>query len=198
VVKKFPFSYQFKTLETSNFLLVEYSKYSIHELLNKLRQFRNKNACGFAHERDIFWTPVIYPEWITKESYNDIFFRIIDWSVTTDERNIFQKVNQYSIEKWFNSTSCRHKMNNLNCGHPEETGLVQILRLIIAWLREQWDDFNAESLFDAISLLANWDTNFWKSFLNPEHAISSQYSQGTIIAWLIWELATKVEMVLQS
>ena len=49
---------------------------------------------------------------------------------------LLAKIMLFNHARTFNSDTCTHKKSNVNCGHPELTGLAQLIVISVAWLIE--------------------------------------------------------------
>ncbi len=159
-LEDFPVFYQLKKITLKDPLLQEYLLLSIDEIWKKLSEFRNKIPCGNAHERNVLWTPIVYPDWISEEEFTQAFHDIILWK----ENPIFYQVSQFSQEQWMNAVSCKHKINNLNCYHPEKTWLAQLSIILLSFFRQKNLSFDFHKSIALINQLTDIDLQFSKNY----------------------------------
>jgi hypothetical protein len=180
ILEKFPVHYQTQILDTNNKLLLQYNLFSIWEVISRLSLFTNKKSCWFEHDR--VFHAMLYPDWLSEQDLLDSLSSQIDKRQDTRIIQILDYNNNYG----FNSNSCKHKINNTNCGHPELTGLLQLVVVSIGWIMASWIDFDIQKTLIIFNKITDFDSHYWANFRWMElNTIKQEQSD-------VWELILSI------
>lgn len=178
-LEDFPVFLRSELLKLEDPLLQEYLLLPIDEILKRLSKFRNKLPCGILHDRNLILTSDVCPDWIWEVDFIWAFDDILKGK----ENPIFHQVNVLFLRGLDN---CTYKINNLNCWHPEDTGLIQLLILFISYLRQKNISFEYAECIDLINQLKDVDNNL------PKHIGLMGVDGVKNLQFEIWEKIRKI------